>query len=81
MSTSKQKNTTKQQRASNSKIPNHFPSKRNLPQQPPLYSNIFFYVFLILGLYVLVGAYNEVQANKDTRTINEVIKLINEEKV
>ncbi|MEZ6255468.1 MAG: ATP-dependent zinc metalloprotease FtsH [Patescibacteria group bacterium] len=81
MSTSKQKNTTKQQKDSNSKIPNHFPSKRNLPQQPPLYSNIFFYVFLILGLYVLVGAYNEVQANKDTRPINEVIKLINEEKV
>ena len=46
-----------------------------------IFQNVFFYVFIIVFLYLVVGPYFEEQLESETRPISDVITLIQEEQV
>lgn len=50
---------------------------------PPknIFGNIFFYVFLLIGLFLLVGTFSGFEAGLEEKSISETIELIKQEKV
>jgi cell division protease FtsH len=46
-----------------------------------IFNNVFFYIFLIFGLYILISSIGSLDSGMDRKSISEVISLINDEKV
>jgi len=65
-----------QKKQKKSKIPNKMPV-------PPksIFGNIFFYVFLSIGLFLIIGAFSGFEAGLEEKPISETIELIKQERV
>lgn len=50
-------------------------------KKPNLFSNIFFYVFLLLAAYLVFGAVQDTSLVQKEVSIGEVVRMINEDKV
>ncbi len=61
------------------------PISKKLPIPPmtpkSIFGNIFFYVFLVMGMLVLVSAFSQYDGSLEEKPISELITLIREDKV
>lgn len=53
-----------------------------MPTPPKsIFGNIFFYIFLFIGLFLLTEAFSDINGNLDEKPISETVSLIKEERV
>ena len=74
----KEKNVKKKKNVQKIKLPNNMIIE---VRKPNPFSNIFFYVFLFLAVYLVFGSFQDSPLSREEVPINTVIDLINEEKV
>jgi len=56
-----------------------FNRAKKTPQS--LFSNVFFYMFLFIGMYMLFGFFSEASLGKEKKPISDVVNLIKDDKV
>ena len=58
------------------------PSNKKMPQAPrSIFSNVFFYMFLVFAIFVLATAFQDFNGNTEKKSISETISLIHDDKV
>jgi cell division protease FtsH len=72
------KKTKKKNKTQKIKLPNKMVIE---VKKPNLFSNIFFYIFLFLAIYLVFGAFQDSSFVQEEISIGEVVSLIKEEKV